>query len=454
MKHIVERILDGLPVFIQEDFPRFVELLRAYYTWQAAPDKVLGILYGHDDLLDIDRAGLGRSIEELDESAVPPKYRRAWKMFARQFNASRGSEQSWHDFFSIFYDEKVVITDGSRSVFQPSAARVERYKRCIVKTTETIPRAGVLMQPLGNATADIVEASLIARRGVDRYYEVTVKPRTREFYPGAVKIVTPTGVVAATFACFQRFKPVLGHSYQLGDSASVSTALVTTIGVVTALTPAVITSLGVSNGGTLYRQGDVIGLPGCRGFRGEVAATTEGGSILSTRIIDKGDPYGGHPTFVVDTLFGSGAELSFAGSAGRPSSISFTAPIWGDVLDFSITSDAGVDIQVAWEPYVFEDVIVRTGFNGVVGVGTRITDSAAWMDSSYTVTTSLSRAEWKEFATAMLHQPGRYMNAVKAVRETISMPGTLIAASRLSAHTTLAVDISSGEQSTPELLAG
>jgi hypothetical protein len=453
MKHIVERILDGLPVFIQEDFPRFVELLRAYYTWQSAPDKAIGILYGHDSLIDIDRDGLVRSIEELDETAVPPKFRRAWKLFAQQFNASRGSIQSWHDFFSIFYNESVAITDGSQFVFQPSAARVERYKRCIINTTQSIPRSAVLLQSISNASADIVEASLIARRGVDRYYEVTVKPRTRGFFPGSVKIVTPTGIVDGEFCCFQRFKPTAGQLYQLGDRASVSTALVTTRGVVASLSPAVIVSLGVVTGGTLYRQGDIISLPGCRGFRGEVAKVSAGGAILTARIINRGDPFGGHPTFSIDTLSGSGATLSFVGDAGKPSSISFSEPIWGDVIDFTIVSDAGTGISVTWEPYVFDDVAVKTGFNGVVGIGTRLTDSAAWMDSSYTVTTSLGRAEWKEFATAMLHQPGRHMNTVKSVRQSVIVSAAIIAESQLSTFAPLSVAMSTGEQATAGLVA-
>ena len=43
MQHIVERIIDGLPVYLKEDYPRFVELLRAYYTWQAGEGKFLGV---------------------------------------------------------------------------------------------------------------------------------------------------------------------------------------------------------------------------------------------------------------------------------------------------------------------------------------------------------------------------------------------------------------------------
>lgn len=422
MQHIVERLIDGLPVYLREDYPKFVELLRAYYTWQSRPGKFLDGVYGHEATIDIDRAGLERVMLEMDEGDIPVEHRRSFAMFSHAFNSSRGSLASFDNYFRIFHDAPVRVTNSARYVFMPSAAVRERYHRAIVESATPLPTSGVLRQAFGGGVADVVAANCIAIRDTWTY-EVVVVLRNTSFYPGDAVLSYGTDVYAVTFVPFADFASVAGNGYEIGDKVEVTTDLMTFLGTVKALEPIQVEAVTIDYGGAGYEIGNIVSIPGARGFRGEVAKVDASGTIEEIRVIDIGDPFGGLPFFHIAS---SGpvfpAQLSYSGISGRPLVIDFALHPFGVVTGLEITSKGGVDAAFLQTPRLFHETWIPRGYNGVIGIGSTITDSAAYMDSSYIVSTPVDADQWTGKVKKLLHPAGRYMHAVKTAGGPTALP--------------------------------
>lgn len=444
MQHIVERIIDGLPVYLKEDYPRFVELLRAYYTWQAGEGKFLDGVYNHEARLDVDRDGLARIIAEMDEEDVPERHRRAFVMFARQFNSSRGSVASFKNFFRIFFDSPVRVTNSAKYVFMPSSAVRERYHRAIVASTAELPSNGVMRQDFGGGVADVVAANCLAIRGASRVYELVVVLRNDKFYPGTVAYSHGEEVKTVEFVPYADFVGVNGSGYKVGDAVTVATDLMNFTGVVKELVKIQVADVTVDAPGTGYKVGEVVTIPGARGFRSEVSRVGPGGGILEVRVIDRGDPFGGVPEFFISSSSGTGAQLSYQGDYGRPRSLSFEQHPFGVVTALEITSESGVDAAFLQTPRLFQEAWVPRGYNGVIGVGSTLTDSAAYQDASYIVSTPVDVHKWSAKVKKLLHPVGRYMHAVKTAGGSASLPGIAGVDTNLAPYEYLGAQMYSG----------
>lgn len=420
MLHIVERIIDGLPVYLREDYPKFVELLRAYYTWQSQEGKFLEGVYSHEANIDVDQNGLERVMLEMDEGDVPVEHRRAFAMFSRSFNSSRGSLASFDNFFRIFHDSPVRVTNSARYVFMPSAAVRERYHRAIVSSPVPLPTSGVLRQAFGGGSADVVAANCIAVRA-EWTYETIVVLRNNDFYPGVATISHGDDVYPVTFVPFYDFVSIDGNGYNVGDAVEVTTDLMTFLGEVRSLKPISVESVSVVAPGTGYAVGNLITIPGARGFRAEVSAVDGGGGVEEVRVVDIGDPFGGLPSFFIAGDTGTGAVLEYAGVSGRPLALAFDLHPFGVVTGLAITSETGADAAFLQTPRLFHETWVPRGYNGVIGVGSTLTDSAAYQDASYIVSTPVDASEWTSKVAKLLHPTGRYMHAVKTAGKTATV---------------------------------
>ena len=421
MNHVVMRILDGLPVYIKEENKQFVELLRVYYKWQTTPGKSLDVLYSHDGLLDIDVNGLGRSILELDEEFIPVEHRRAWKAFARHFNSSRGSIQSYVDFFRILFSAPVEIEDTSKRVFKTSAATQERYQRMIVQSSVHISGGGVLFQEATGVRADIVESVRYANSG--GYHELLVKPRTGEFMFGAAVVQTASAQQPVEIRGHTAIEVTAGQAYRVGDLAVFSNGFSHTKGRVKKLHPARLSGVDIWDMGEGYAAGDVITVKGWRGFRAEVVSADSDGAIDWVRIIDYGDDFEGDIVFDIHSVKGHGGDLRPVGSFGRPKEFEWeTRPFGNGIL--AIFSSTGSGFAYNMSRYLWHPHIVRTGFNGVISIGTVITDSYAWQDMAYRVNTPVDVELWEEKVRKILHPVGKVMTAVKTVNGSCSMNST------------------------------
>lgn len=443
MQHIVERILDGLPVYLKEDYPKFVALLRAYYTWQSQDGKLLEGMYGHEARIDVDRDGLARVITEMDELDVPVEHRRTFTMFSQAFNSSRGSLASFDNFFRIFYDAPVQISNSSRYVFMPSSAVRERYHRAIISSSTPLPSSGVLRQAFAGGVADIVAANCIAVRD-EWTYEIITVLRNDRFYPGPAALSYGEDVYVVNFVPFAEFTATAGSTYAVGDDVAVTTDLMTFIGKVGSLLPVSVESVDVVTPGTGYSLGNVITIVGARGFRAEVSAVGLLGEIVQVRVVDSGDPFGGVPSFFIASK-GQGATLAFNGLSGRPLRLDFDLRPFGVVTGVQVTSDTGVAAAFASTPLLFHETWIPRGYNGVIGVGTVLTDSAAYQDASYIVSTPVDASKWLGKVKKLLHPAGRYLHAVKTAGSSASLPGIVDATSTAIAFASIGTTAMQGE---------
>ena len=175
------------------------------------------------------------------------------------------------------------------------------------------------------------------------------------------------------------------------------------------------------SGGTGYGVGDVVTMPGARGWRGEVSSV-DSGAITGVRVIDEGDPYAGTIEFEVSN--GTGAILTAVGTQGRPATFVWEATPFGPGT-VTIASDAGVGAVVEPILVIWNEVSRQTGFNGVLSVGTIITDSDIWQASAYRVKTPADVELWGPLVKRMLHPIGKNMGVVKTVQSSITFPGGL-----------------------------
>ena len=445
MEHIVERILDGLPEYLKEDYPKFVELLRAYYTWQAQGGKFLSGVFGHESVLDIDSSGLERVIAEIGETDVPPAHRRAFLAFSRDFNTSRGSRASFVNFFRIFFDAPARITNSSQFVFMPSAAVREHYRRAIVTSASALPTSGVLHQSFGGGQADVVAANCLGARGGIRTYELIVVIRKDSFFQGAAVMRHGDETFGLDFVPYIDFSAVAGAGYQVGDAVEVTADFMSFKGRVKTLQPVELASVHVATPGVGYLVGNVVTIPGARGYRAEVSAVDEFGGIAQIRVIDQGDPFGGVPEFRIATTSGTGAALEFDGIAGRPDRVDFEMQPFGEVAAVEIASETGLGAAFTTSPRLFQDAWIPRGYNGVLGVGSKLTDSAAYQDASYIVSTPVDLHKWGSKVRELLHPAGRYMHAVKTAGSAVVIPSTLATTSGIRPYEHLGMGLAAGD---------
>lgn len=410
MNHIVERILDGLPVYIKEDYPVFTELLRTYYAWQAEEGGSVNTLYTHDSRLDVDRSDARRVLAETGWGDVPTSKAQAFVRFARAFAASKGSRQGFADYFGVFHAAAARTDDTAAYVFEPSAARVKKWRVITVVSTQRLPSSGILAIPAAGAQIDVVAA--VARRtdGTNYVYELTAS------LTGGV--VT---TAAATYAgrdvqvkASKRVDITAGQNYGKTDKVVVVTATQRLQAVFTEFVYPDSTGFTVTTAGSAYVVGDAI-VVSARGWRGEVSGVDVNGAIVSTRLLDRGDNTDGEYSATVVSRSGQGAAVELNGVVGRPKTLRILGELYEEVLEVVVATANGSGLAYTTSRGADGVVTTTEGFNGVIGQGTVVTDSAAWMDSSYRVITPVSSQLWAKAVKELMHSPGRFMSAVKAI---------------------------------------
>lgn len=408
MKHIVERILDGLPVYIKEDYPVFTELLRTYYAWQAEEGGILDVLHSHDDRLDIDRSDARRFLAETGWGEVPDAKAAAFARFAREFAASKGSRQGFADYFAVFHDAVATTDDTAAYVFEPSAARVKKWRGVTVVSDRRLPRQGVLVISASGARIDCVEATAVKSTGQDYVYELTASLR------GGV-VTTAAATYAGIAVDVKAAKQIVftaGQNYGKDDSVEVVTATRRLQASFETFEYPTSTGFTVVSGGEGYAVGDAITVD-ARGWRGEVSVVDVSGSIVKTRLLDRGDNIDGNAQIDIKSTFGHDGVVVLNGMLGRPKTLRILGELYEEVLDVVVTSTNGSGLAFTTTRGVDSQLKTVEGFNGVIGQGTVVTDSAAWMDSSYRIASPVSRRLWEKAVKELMHSPGRFMSAVK-----------------------------------------
>src|SRR5690554_507574 len=106
-----DTLYQQLPSHILEQYPNFVQFLKAYYEWVSREDGPYDKIKNHMDYLDFQKSIDAYITAMKDEylSDVPDSVLLDKELFikwSKKFNLSRGSQESYKFLFSILFDEQ------------------------------------------------------------------------------------------------------------------------------------------------------------------------------------------------------------------------------------------------------------------------------------------------------------------------------------------------------------
>jgi hypothetical protein len=131
-------VQEQFPEFIQSDYPRMIEFIHSYYSYISTKTENGEI----DDIRDIDFTSgdyLLKIRKEFSYNATKfnflsePEFIR----HAKEFYASKGTEESIKFLFRVLFNEDVEIEYPSDRLFTPSNAHWEQFKSIKVQITPT-----------------------------------------------------------------------------------------------------------------------------------------------------------------------------------------------------------------------------------------------------------------------------------------------------------------------------
>lgn len=433
MNHQVAVLVSRLPVYIREGYPKFVALMTAYYEWLLTTDGVAAAILSHGESIDPDSERPSPAlIKDLGLEDAPVQVQRHLMTAMREFNASRGAVQSFTDFFRIYLNAPVVVTGNSASLFIPSAQRVEKYRRFVISVPagRVVPDSGVMTQAYAKATAEVVAANLIAKTALYDIYEVMAAAVHGIFYFQPVVVSDLTSTVTGN--PLSVFTPSFegGKDFAIGDVVTVNTDLLAVRGVVTVLKGPGVTTTSVVVPGVGYSRGDTIladAVSGGSGFSAQVSTVDNNGAVLTVEVLNAGRGYTKTPELRVVSKTGIGAAIVSTSPCGDIKVVAFPYAPFGTFATASVDSTQGVIGTCSMIGAISEVVSIRKEVNGVVGEGTRLTDSLAWQFSSYSVETPAALDTWYEAVKSGLHPAGKYMHVVKAMKSQAHNAGVMTA---------------------------
>ena len=418
MNHIVETILYDLPAYIKEDYSRLVEALRVYYTYETQPGGVLHTLWGHNARLDVDQDGLASVVKSLGIDDVPREYARDFLEAQREYFAQQGSRRGVINYMRIFHGLPVHIEDTGKSVLEPSAARRDAYTRTYVRTNEWLSAEAVLTTEQSGAQGDVCSARAL-NPGDDKIYEILYSPRRpRPVLAGNAEYTGTQGVEVLGEVVITGAD---GHGHTMGSQWLLRDALGTTYAEISGLKRIALRAIQVVAPGQGYEVSDVIAIRGARGWRGEVAAVDLNGGITAIRCLDMGDGVTRADEFTVTTKAGSGAVLAAGEPLGIPSGFTTPRPLIPPVVTIA-SNTPGTSQVLNTEILVETRVYEQTGWNGVIGVGSVITDSAVWQHGSYRLSANADPGIWAPGIWRWHHRGGRVAETLESFQSTREAP--------------------------------
>lgn len=127
---------------IRQDYPRFVEFLRAYYEWLENPDNAYYHIRNHLSFLDFEKS-LDLYIDQMKKEYlvnIPESILGNPEQFikySKQFNLSIGSKKSFNFVFNMLYGEDVDLYYPKNDILRGSDGKwvTDEYKLYITSST-------------------------------------------------------------------------------------------------------------------------------------------------------------------------------------------------------------------------------------------------------------------------------------------------------------------------------
>lgn len=177
---IADYFQNQLPEFIREEYPVFVDFLKAYYEFYTNTQTV-----NYGQVKDID-ATIDVYIQQLkrDYAAIIKDYKpnndREFLRFAKEFYSARGSEQSYKYLFRAFFNKEVDIFLPSSVILKASDGRWEQDTSIFIEMSSGDPTKFTGRRLLIKTSAGDVETycKRIKKITTTRYELFIERPRT------------------------------------------------------------------------------------------------------------------------------------------------------------------------------------------------------------------------------------------------------------------------------------
>lgn len=428
---IVPVLIDRVPEFAQELYPRFVQFIRDYLEFLESDGNFLQIINDWNHNLEpsnevepyIDQLLADLGFEFQQELPV----RKSLLLhLLRDFYLSRGSEASFKFLFRALFNEDVSIRYPRDELLIPSYA--EYGERFFIFTTANtyntevyhaliahVRENGGEVRTVESGRSAFIEAITIQHGSGKPYYQIEILRPSFQFATGEpLNLIGGETIIAENHLAILDFNIVNGGSNYTYDDR------ITTMGsslpgrfYIQELGKGKIDSLQIIDGGTGYKIGQLIKTSenaGGGGFSAYVTSVNDAGTILAIGIVSQGYNYEFMPKFHVSNTQGTGAVFEGSSSSiGTVKRIGIETPSVDynpDYVAFDITSDLGAGVQVQPVTRNIWSTSDWTDNKGFLGENSVLIDSDKYQQYSYTIVSSLPVAAYSKYVDELLHPIG------------------------------------------------
>lgn len=413
--------VSALPKFVIENYPRFVDFLRAYYTWSAieGPDLAMEAMKQANDIdlvieemLPLYRASYAKNFPiELKTDF------RHFAKFLKEFYQLRGTEESYRIFFKAVFNEEAAVYFPRIQIFKPSEAvwNKDTYFKATATSGNPFNLINAEIIGLNNGYKAIV--SNVVKVG-DRY-DIYFEEANGEFEVG--EVITHENVSVTIVPVFKVASFTSTQDWY--DSSIIHTNGVTLK--VDKIIYGRIVGLTITDGGTGYEVDDVITSTSeyfGTGFEAKVTGVDGSGAITSIAVQRSGFGFSHDDVdIIVESSLGAGAILEpvFDSQFRKIKSLSF---IQND--EFTNGSDLTVTLpngtQIVFTQGVTNTVKYWVKSQSIPSTGyAKLHDSDYYQEYSYEIQSKADVRAQEESLKALMHIAGLKMFVKTILQEEV-----------------------------------
>ena len=405
------QMVSALPKFVIENYPRFVNFLRAYYTWSATegPDLAMEAMKQANDI-DLVIEEMLPSYRASYAKNFPIDLKTNFRHFAKflkEFYQLRGTEESYRIFFKAVFNEEASVYFPRIQIFKPSEAvwNKETYFKAAAISGNPFDLINKEITGLNNGYEAIV--SNVVKVG-DRY-DIYFEEATGEFEVD--EVITHENISV-------KIVPIFKVTSFTSTQDWYDSSIIRTNGVVLKVDKinyGRIVGLTIIDGGTGYEVDDIITSKSHyfgTGFEAKVTGVNGSGAITSIAIQRSGFGFNHDDVdIIVESSLGKGAilEPAFDSEFRKIKSLSF---IQND--EFTNGSDLTVTLPNGTQ-IVFTQGVTNTVKYWIKSQSTpstgyaKLHDSDYYQEYSYEIQSKADARAQEESLKALMHIAGLKM---------------------------------------------
>lgn len=415
-------ILNRLPEFLHDEYPKLISLLTEYFEWLEEDGNYTRVLLDFKHDLDVSNESdnyIDSILKDLGfDTTSGLKIKKSHLVyFLRDYYLSQGNTQSFKFLFKAFFDENVEVAyprhklayasnasyGGHTSIFTTADSTYDPKILSIMENSDNW--FSISVRGLQTNTISNIENAIRFEVNGKYYYQLRITTPNNYFDPSeAVEfkygtLIFNESMVASGDVIINNG----GSGYSVGDvilaTASASKQIIPGQYMVSRISKGGVTDLIVSDGGSGYSVGDMIFVVGTNygaGFSGEVTTVDGSGKITGAQILNPGWGFTSLPKLVVDGN-GTGAYITALSSEiGSIKQVKAIHPLvyrTPSLCTVNVTSSgSGCDLHISPADTFPEAPDFLNKNNGMLGRNCVLTDSNLFQQFSYELQSNISHS--------------------------------------------------------------